>query len=262
MKKKILFCTLTSAMLLGISSCGISKLNVKFETNGGTLVGSVSEVKEGQEVTLPKASKTGYTFTGWFLDEGLTQKIDNLTYTFTEDVTLYAGYSINQYSLTFTYYYDEGFSQSNMILVDYGTAVKLEDYSLGEINFDFVKWVDEKTNKEYTSKDEYVVKEDSKLKGTFKKSDTEYVLNEDSKSYSLNSIGEFAGTTYEVPTSYRGLPVTGINANTFNDAINITSLKVGENIKSIDFGAFSSLINLKTLEAPFIGAALEDSGIL
>ena len=262
MKKKILFCTLTSAMLLGISSCGISKLNVKFETNGGTLVGPVSEVKEGQEVTLPKASKTGYTFTGWFLDEGLTQKIDNLTYTFTEDVTLYAGYSINQYSLTFTYYYDEGFSQSNMILVDYGTAVKLEDYSLGEINFDFVKWVDEKTNNEYTSKDEYVVKEDSKLKGTFKKSDTEYVLNEDSKSYSLNSIGEFAGTTYEVPTSYRGLPVTGINANTFNDAINITSLKVGENIKSIDFGAFSSLINLKTLEVPFIGAALEDSGIL
>ena len=59
MKEKILFCTLTRAMLLDVSSCGTSKLNVKFETNGGTLVGSVSEVKEGQEVTLPKASKTG-----------------------------------------------------------------------------------------------------------------------------------------------------------------------------------------------------------
>jgi len=50
---------------------------------------------------LPTPSRTGYTFAGWFLDEGRTQKYTEIT-SMTGNITLYAGFE--QIVLTVTFY--------------------------------------------------------------------------------------------------------------------------------------------------------------
>ena len=66
-------------------------------------------------------TRTGYTFTGWFSDETLTN-----AYTFTtvpaSDVTLYAGWSINQYALSFS---DTGDSTLDTIIYDYDSPLAI-----------------------------------------------------------------------------------------------------------------------------------------
>ena len=56
----------------------------------------------GTATTLKTATKTGYTFGGWHTDQACTQKVTSLGATaYTADITLYAKWTINQYTLTF-----------------------------------------------------------------------------------------------------------------------------------------------------------------
>ena len=76
--------------------------NITFETDEGEAVESITE-KAGKKIELPSTVKTGYIFTGWYLDADLTQPVTELTVT--KDVTLYAGwqamtgipYTVNHY---------------------------------------------------------------------------------------------------------------------------------------------------------------------
>ena len=54
-------------------------------------------------VTLPTPTKTGYTFGGWYSNEGLTASVGNAgdAYTPSADITLYAKWGINQYTMSF-----------------------------------------------------------------------------------------------------------------------------------------------------------------
>ncbi len=49
-----------------------------------------------QSTTLPRATRPGYEFTGWYLDTGATQKVEDAgdQYTPTTDITLYAGWKV------------------------------------------------------------------------------------------------------------------------------------------------------------------------
>ena len=72
---------------------------ITFNSNGGELIDPISE-PFGTTLTTPIPTKTGYTFTNWYRDEQLTT-----VYTFStmadENITLYAEYQINQYTITF-----------------------------------------------------------------------------------------------------------------------------------------------------------------
>ena len=49
-----------------------------------------------KNITLPTATKTGYTFNGWYTDSALTNKLTSFnTSAFSEDVTLYAKWTKN-----------------------------------------------------------------------------------------------------------------------------------------------------------------------
>jgi uncharacterized repeat protein (TIGR02543 family) len=78
----------------------INQYTITFDSNEGTNVDSITQ-DYGTVVTEPnEPSRVGYTFGGWYLDEALST-----VYSFTnmpaEDITLYAKWSINQYTLTF-----------------------------------------------------------------------------------------------------------------------------------------------------------------
>ncbi len=85
-----------------------TRYTVSFDANGGQTDAVPVQTTMGKLTgTLPTASRTGYTFTGWYLNrpaEGsepnpAVQVSDNTVYT--QDTTLYAGWRINQYTVTY-----------------------------------------------------------------------------------------------------------------------------------------------------------------
>lgn len=82
----------------------INKYTVKFEKNGGTGTTSNQTIEHGNKCTKPNdPKKTGYTFKGWYKDAECTdgQEWDFSTDTVTEDITLYAKWVGNEYTVTF-----------------------------------------------------------------------------------------------------------------------------------------------------------------
>lgn len=92
---------------------------VTFDTKGGSTV-PVENVLNGQKATKPAdPTRAGYTFGGWYTEETCTNP-----YEFTTPVqnalTLYAKWTINQYTITFK---PENGDEDTTITQDYGTAV-------------------------------------------------------------------------------------------------------------------------------------------
>jgi uncharacterized repeat protein (TIGR02543 family) len=54
-----------------------------------------------EAVTLSDITRRGYTFSGWYTDEALTQKITEISAGTTGDLTLYAGWELETYTLTY-----------------------------------------------------------------------------------------------------------------------------------------------------------------
>lgn len=74
---------------------------VSFDSNGGTAVASVV-VNYGAALNAPtEPTRTGYSFTGWYTDAAHTQRFDFANTTITADLHLYAGWNINQYTVSF-----------------------------------------------------------------------------------------------------------------------------------------------------------------
>lgn len=73
-----------------------------FNSNGGSTPSSSSITKEYNVAlgTLPTCTRTGYTFLGWYTASSGGTKISTTTVV-TKDITYYAQWSINSYTLTF-----------------------------------------------------------------------------------------------------------------------------------------------------------------
>lgn len=72
---------------------------VTFVTNGGS---SVSSQSTTSLTSAPTTSREGYTFDGWYTEEGLTNLISNYPYAVNADMTLYAGWTPISYSISYT----------------------------------------------------------------------------------------------------------------------------------------------------------------
>ena len=97
----------------------INTYTVTFNSNGGSLVTSITQ-NYGTTLTAPTApTKEGHTFDGWYSNAELT-----VSYTFGvmpgQNITLYAKWIINQYILTFN---SNGGSSITPITQNYGTSV-------------------------------------------------------------------------------------------------------------------------------------------
>ena len=78
----------------------IRSYTVAFDSNGGSAVASQT-VKYGSKATQPaNPTRTGYTFQGWYTSKNGGTKYD-FNQTVTGNVTLYAHWSVNSYTLTF-----------------------------------------------------------------------------------------------------------------------------------------------------------------
>ena len=97
----------------------INNYTVTFNSNGGSAVSSQSVIYN-MNATAPTApTRTGYTFDGWYSDSGLTAVFNFATTAITGDITLYAKWTINTYTVTFN---SNGGSAVSSQIVNYNTV--------------------------------------------------------------------------------------------------------------------------------------------
>ena len=98
---------------------------VYFNTCGGTMTGPVEVLhKLNTPIAKPdNPTKPGHTFNGWYTDSALTQAW-NFDDWVTRELKLYAGWTVNQYTITFD---TNGGSEIAPITQDYGTEITALD---------------------------------------------------------------------------------------------------------------------------------------
>ena len=76
------------------------QFEVTFVTNCSTTV-EKQTVKKADEINLPTLNKEGYTFKGFYLDSEFKNAFDKATYNITSDITLYALFEVNKFTVKF-----------------------------------------------------------------------------------------------------------------------------------------------------------------
>ena len=110
---------------------------VYFNTCGGTMTGPVEVLhKLNTPIAKPdNPTKPGHTFNGWYTDSALTQAW-NFDDWVTGELKLYAGWTVNQYTITFD---TNGGSEIAPITQDYGTAITAPESPTRE-GYTFIGW--------------------------------------------------------------------------------------------------------------------------
>ena len=111
---------------------------IAFNSNGGTLVNDIITLKGSNIIAPVSPTRVGYTFAGWFSEEALTT-----AYTFdtmpANDITLYAKWTINQYTITFE---SNGGSVVSQIIQNYDTNV-VAPVNPTRLGYTFAGWFSE-----------------------------------------------------------------------------------------------------------------------
>ena len=113
---------------------------INFLTNGGTTISPMT-VKIGSTPTIPTTVRNGYTFDGWYLDNGLTKKWDNAQ--ITGDVTFYAKWIADAGTVvTYVVTYDNNGGQGGpgSISTDAAGVTKISSVKPTKEGFAFNGW--------------------------------------------------------------------------------------------------------------------------
>lgn len=98
------------------------------------------KVNYGSTAKMPLTpSEVGYTFSGWFTDEECTSAF-NFNISITSDLTLYAKWEINQYTLSFD---TSGGSIIDKMILDYGSPIDLTNLIPTRDGYSFAGWGDD-----------------------------------------------------------------------------------------------------------------------
>ena len=112
-------------------------VTITFDPMGGEAEFSSMNVSYGESYAeLPSATRTGHTFDGWFTSENGTNEVTNGTKTNVVDHTLYAHWSINNYTIEFIF--DNGTAPETRVL-DFGTPIDYPE-DVERIGYTFVVW--------------------------------------------------------------------------------------------------------------------------
>ena len=117
---------ITNGADMTFTTSATPKYAVLFNSNGGSVVSSISNITTGSTISAPTApTRTGYTFGGWYKDVGLTDDWVFATDTVTTDTTLFAKWTANSYNIT--YNLDSGTNHaSNTATYSYATGLTLQ----------------------------------------------------------------------------------------------------------------------------------------
>lgn len=101
----------------------VSTITVTYDANGhGTAPAPKTGLSYNDTLTQPTSpTETGYTFGGWYKEAACTNAWNFATDKVTQNTTLYAKWTINQY--TYTFYGDNGTTEHKKATVNYGEQI-------------------------------------------------------------------------------------------------------------------------------------------
>ena len=102
---------------------------ITYELDGGTNVSGnpAQYTVETEKITLVAPTKTGYAFEGWYSDAERTDRVTEIAMGSTGDVTLYAKWTINQYTIMWETNGGNALTGNCTTTADYGTAIVRPD---------------------------------------------------------------------------------------------------------------------------------------
>lgn len=213
-------------------------VKVKFY-NGETLL-SEQSVATGDTITVPEnptkesTAQFNYPFKGWSLDGVNVVEIGTAG---TENLTYYAVFD------EVLRYYTVRFLNTD------GTVLQTATVAYGVVpTYEMGIPVDPSGEGEFNGWDKEIVAVTGDTDYTAKyyaPPALAYTLS--ANEYSVTGIGTVTDTDIVVPNTYKGLPVTMIGAKAFYENKNITSVSIGDNVKTIGQTAFSNCSLLKTV---------------
>lgn len=120
-----------------ISSTTSAKIDYVYGSGNGTLTASYTT----EALTLPTVTREGYTLLGWSTSSSATSTSNSPggAYTPTGDVTLYAVWKVNTYTITFDGNGKTGGTMSNQSFT-YGTAKNLSSNAYSKTGHTFKGW--------------------------------------------------------------------------------------------------------------------------
>ena len=179
-------------------SGSLSGTTYTFGAGNGTLKANY----KNNSITLPKPTRTGYTFAGWYDAASGGNKIGNAgaTYTPTSAKTLYAHWTVNTYTVTYNYSENGGTSATKTTAsVKYGSAVDLTPTAT-KSGYTFVGW---NTNKSATTKlSSLTVNGNITLYAIYKKTITlnAYTYNNKANTQSKTIYNKTTSASFTLPT--------------------------------------------------------------
>ena len=128
----LLVLMIVSTVMLGVFGCDSDDqangddtitYRITFDSMGGSSIASI-EVKQGSTLSVPTVTKVGHTLEGWYtsVNEGVTldERWSFVNDTVNSDLTLYANWEINAYTISFD---SDGGTEIDAITQDFDTKV-------------------------------------------------------------------------------------------------------------------------------------------
>ena len=175
------------------------------------------------------------------------------------NTTLYAKWTINQYTITFN---SNGGTDVASLTQDYNSYVMYPDNPLKN-GFVFDGWYsDESLSTEFEIKS--IPHYDITLYAKW----SYYAIQYDMYYNHVEVSGFIVSPDYQnnivlnIPSIFNGLPVVRIKSNAFLDQTLIISLTIPNSVQYIEEGALSGLSSLQNLTIPFIGYSRQSTNIL
>ena len=168
--------------------------------------------------------------------------------------------SVIDTKLMVTIQYGEAYdNETETLECEDGDVIDLSEYSYINSEYECLGWSDGVN--EYGPNDKVTVHEDMILTGNFVKVALNYTLSDDETYYIVSGIADTSAEKIEIPATYKDLPVKEIAGDAFSFEGSDSTLKelvVGENIATINKGAFAALQALEKITVPFFGENLAD----
>jgi len=123
-------------IFLFITGCNNGeKYTVTFDSDGGSSVKAIV-VKDGKTIEIEEPTKVGYDFVGWYTDLSNSESIISDSTVITDNLTLYAKWSVSNYTINFI---SNGGSIVESVNADYNEIIAIPTTPVRS-DFEFVGW--------------------------------------------------------------------------------------------------------------------------
>ena len=226
---------------------GLPCLVLRLNANGGSF-GNSGEVTENINSladlpTLETPTYDEHIFSGWYLDAECSTAWDGVTLPFEDEMTLYAGWDLDIYTLTL--HENGGILMTERVLrIHAGSVVVLPDPI--RTDYGFLGWfTDSKMNHPF---DGIMPDSDTSLFASWENvsQNAHFTYANNEATLVEYKLIETDSSIVSLPNSVNGMPLTTIKAKAFAGQ-NVTVLILPSTVVNIDDEAFSGMYDLRTI---------------